>query len=394
MIEHFKDKLKELTELSKEDIGYNENNVKFHFIIPLLECFGHNRFDFEHPSQTNRIDIFIKQSDKHSSCGFVIEAKNYDKNLDEYLIQLQKYSDFKRPLLAIISNGEEIRFYDPSWRGVPFSESLLYSIKRIDLNNDEIIARLEKLFSKENLNNELLHDYIDEREKEIKDVKREIESLTKEYKNKEEKISNERKILEEDIKKLKEKYILPIIVPSKKVIITPDIVDSEVIEIFANYIRQLYKATYYSPDKIVYNGKEYTSPSAAGTAVTNKPCNGWVFWKFKDETGKEHLLDKLRPKIVPSVIDKKERDIPESQERPTSDRDITQDSKSRRIFANYRKQLYEATYYSRDKIVYNGKEYTSPSAAGTAVTNKPCNGWVFWKFKDETGKEQLLDKLR
>ncbi|PKL54591.1 MAG: modification methylase, partial [Candidatus Methanoperedenaceae archaeon HGW-Methanoperedenaceae-1] len=47
-----------------------------------------------------------------------------------------------------------------------------------------------------------------------------------------------------------------------------------------------------------------------------------------------------------------------------------------------------------DKIVFNGKEYTSPSAAGTAVTNKPCSGWTFWKFKDETGNEQLLDKLR
>ncbi|MCX9015395.1 MAG: hypothetical protein OIN89_11535, partial [Candidatus Methanoperedens sp.] len=273
MIEHFKDKLKELTELSKEDVGYNENNVKYHFIIPLLECFGHNRLDFEHPAQTNRIDIYIKQSEKHSSCGFVIEAKNYDKNLDEYLIQLQKYSDIKRPLLAIISNGEEIRFYDPSWRGVPFSESLLYSIKRIDLNNDEIIERLVKLFSKENLNNESLHDYIDEREKEIKDAKREIESLTKEYKSKEETILNEIKILEEKIKKLKEKYRLPIIVPPKIGTKTPDndklildkdeTQDSEVIEIFANYKRQLYKATYYSPDKIVFNGKEYTSPSAA-----------------------------------------------------------------------------------------------------------------------------------
>ena len=61
-----------------------------------------------------------------------------------------------------------------------------------------------------------------------------------------------------------------------------------------NYKRQLYKATYYSPDKIVFNGKNYTSPSAAGSAVTKKSCSGWTFWKFKDETGNEQLLDKLR----------------------------------------------------------------------------------------------------
>ena len=59
MIEHLKEKLKKLAELSKEEVGNNENRVKYNFIIPLLECFGHHRLDFEHSAQGNRIDIYI-----------------------------------------------------------------------------------------------------------------------------------------------------------------------------------------------------------------------------------------------------------------------------------------------------------------------------------------------
>ena len=200
MIEHLREKLKILAELSKEDVGNNENSVKYNFIIPLLECFGHHRLDFEHSAQGNRIDIYIE---KQSSCGFVVEAKSYDKNLNECLVQLKDYSDVKRPFLAIISNGAEIRFYSPLWRVANFSDTLLYSIKRVDLNNDEIIERLEKLFSKDNLDNELLHDYIDEREKEIRNANKEIELKKKEYKNKEDEISNARKILEDKITEIK-----------------------------------------------------------------------------------------------------------------------------------------------------------------------------------------------
>lgn len=247
MIEQYKGKLKKLTELSKEEVLTNERNVIYHFIIPLLDCFGHNGLDFEHPAQGNRIDIFI--GDK-SSCGFVIEAKSYDKNLDDYLEKLKIYSDAKRPLLAIISNGEEIRFYSYFWKRANFSDTLLYSIKRIDLNNDEIIGRLEKIFSKENLDKELLHDYIDEREKEIQAVNKEIELKTKEYKNKEEELSNEIKNLDdkindiktqisekkkeildlkndnkEDIIKIKLKYLIPIIV--KRIVQSPFIINGE-----------------------------------------------------------------------------------------------------------------------------------------------------------------------
>lgn len=33
------------------------------------------------------------------------------------------------------------------------------------------------------------------------------------------------------------------------------------------------------------------------------------------------------------------------------------------------------------KVMYrleDGREFKSPSAAGTAITGKACNGWAFW----------------
>jgi len=177
------EELTRIAKLSKTEIGENENNVKYKFIIPLLECFGYSTvMDFEHPTQGNRIDIYI--GGNHSSSGIVVEAKSYNKNLDDYISQLKSYSDDKRPLLAIISNGEEIRFYSYFWRGTPnFSETLLYSIKRVDLNNDDIIRRLEKIFSKENLDAGRLEDNIQERENELRKAKKEIETLVHRFQN-------------------------------------------------------------------------------------------------------------------------------------------------------------------------------------------------------------------
>jgi len=65
--------LKRLAEMSSDDIGGNENNVKYNFIIPFLESFGYGKkLDFEHSAQGARIDILIKSSDYK----ILIEAKS------------------------------------------------------------------------------------------------------------------------------------------------------------------------------------------------------------------------------------------------------------------------------------------------------------------------------
>lgn len=41
---------------------------------------------------------------------------------------------------------------------------------------------------------------------------------------------------------------------------------------------------------------------------------------------------------------------------------------------------------SNGEIEINGKTYTSPSRAGSEITNRSCNGWGFWFFKNSTNK--------
>jgi hypothetical protein len=55
------------------------------------------------------------------------------------------------------------------------------------------------------------------------------------------------------------------------------------------------------------------------------------------------------------------------------------------LVATYKKQQYRALVVagSEEKVLYqfspyDGREFKSPSALGTAVTAKACNGWTFW----------------
>ena len=54
-----------------------------------------------------------------------------------------------------------------------------------------------------------------------------------------------------------------------------------------------------------------------------------------------------------------------------------------RLIAKYKKEEYRAEVIAGElgKVKYrlaDGKEFKSPSSAGTAITSKACNGWAFW----------------
>ena len=64
-----------------------------------------------------------------------------------------------------------------------------------------------------------------------------------------------------------------------------------------------------------------------------------------------------------------------------------------KLIATYKKETYHALVVAGEegKVRYtlatnDGKEYKSPSALGTAVTKKACNGWSFWSV--DTGEAQ------
>ncbi len=202
MEQQLKQKLNYLASLSRTEVGENENNVKQKFIIPFLECYGYNQFEFEYSAQGSRIDIFIKSNTQHN---IVVEAKGYDKNLIESIDQLKKYCDSKRPIIAILSNGFEILFFAPLSPIQNFSDTIIYSFKRNDFKDEKIIERIEKVLSKTHLENETIDDEIRTRQKEIRNAKKEIQTLQETNRKKTVEIENLNKDLDDQIKTLNDK---------------------------------------------------------------------------------------------------------------------------------------------------------------------------------------------
>ena len=54
-----------------------------------------------------------------------------------------------------------------------------------------------------------------------------------------------------------------------------------------------------------------------------------------------------------------------------------------KLIAKYKKEEHrvEVVAGEQGKVKYrlaDGREFKSPSSAGTAITGKACNGWAFW----------------
>jgi len=192
-----------IAKLRQSDIGSTEENVKQKVIVPLLELLGHKREDLEFEYRTRRggkIDIFIKNVPP--DCKIIIDTKNYNENLNDYVEQIKEYTFDEAALLAVIANGTEIRIYSPL-RGVAFERSLLYSLKRQDLGEESAWKIFSDLLHNDNLQNRNVHKKLDEREREIKDAMRNEECLKQEYDSKIEGIDSDIETKEEEIEQLK-----------------------------------------------------------------------------------------------------------------------------------------------------------------------------------------------
>ena len=60
-----------------------------------------------------------------------------------------------------------------------------------------------------------------------------------------------------------------------------------------------------------------------------------------------------------------------------------------KLIAKYKKEEYRAEVVAGEegKVKYrlaDGREFKSPSAAGTAITTKACNGWAFWSIEPDS----------
>ena len=57
-------------------------------------------------------------------------------------------------------------------------------------------------------------------------------------------------------------------------------------------------------------------------------------------------------------------------------------------------KIYRAHIRNDGTIFFRGKIYTSPSLAAQAITKRPMNGWVSWKYERAPGDWVFIDNLR
>jgi hypothetical protein len=65
-----------------------------------------------------------------------------------------------------------------------------------------------------------------------------------------------------------------------------------------------------------------------------------------------------------------------------------------RLRAVHRGRSFKAHVRRDGSIRFGGKNFNSPSAAGTAVVGRACDGWRFWKFERAPGDWVKLNELR
>lgn len=175
-----KECFEKIVNLSVNDIGSTEENVKNNVVVTLLECLGHKgQLDFERQTHSGKIDIFLKNLPR--KCSVIIEVKNLDIDLWNSIPQLERYIRETGAALGVLTNGDEILIFDPSWRGRVFNRQLIFRIQRKNLIKNLDI--LTEILSREALRTESAINVLESRQGEIEIAEKEIEKMQEEYDN-------------------------------------------------------------------------------------------------------------------------------------------------------------------------------------------------------------------
>ena len=173
-------------------------------------------------------------------------------------------------------------------------------------------------------------------------------------------------------------------------------------------LKAKYKAiTFYAillpSGEIVYRGKKYSTPSAAGKAASKKGLNGWTFWNIQNKSNKWVTLDKFVKSRVSTgakaisleLVKLEKKPVEAEKQSPASNKAPVFNNKTLPLKAKHKGKIYGARLLSCGKRVqYGDKLYSSPSAAAKAITGSSVNGWSFWLAQASPGHWVKLGSLR
>jgi hypothetical protein len=202
-------------------------------------------------------------------------------------------------------------------------------------------------------------------------------------------------------------------------------------------------ATVLDAGRLEVNGALFETPSAAGVQIVGRQVNGWDFWGAASGDGTLVPLSELRRRLrangagqpaegaedlpaegaaEPVEESASDQEYARAGERPAAAADEARTAEpdapavarrrprrvdgtvaaivaaglleSPTIFATYKGTRYEATAHGENGLALaDGPTFNSLSLAAAHITQRPTNGWTFWKTQKD-GKAVALASLR
>jgi hypothetical protein len=175
------------------------------------------------------------------------------------------------------------------------------------------------------------------------------------------------------------------------------------------------RSTVAADGRLEFGGKTFNTPSGAAAAAVGGSANGWTFWAVPSGDGSLVPLDELRRRLGLGKPDERPDERPEADPAPPaqgtslSPPSVPKRPRSggltelveagvlavgARLVATYKGAAHEASVAEDGRLRFpDGSVEPSLSMAATRVTERPTNGWTFWRL-DHAGQATSLAALR
>jgi hypothetical protein len=299
-------KLKTIIEhFSKSDLTSNESNTKKRIIEPLLEILGwdffSNEIRLEHPVGIGTSKTYVDYALMIEGKTVVfIEAKSFDTELSEtYSSQIISYGKVDDVRWAALTNGKVIKIFDTN-AGKSEKECLIGEVtfEKLPHNLEELLLlHRDSILTGEI---ELAVERLTTTRASIKILEQKRDQLAEEFQTSLLKITGD--VLQQRAKAIAAQLVNRVIQLlgnqlesiSERELMRNNSIFHEGIKIFLVYKGKRYEALFFNSRKLIYENREYSSPSRLSKAITGTARNGWRDWKYVDKQGSVKLIDVLR----------------------------------------------------------------------------------------------------